>query len=156
MKLYIAILLVQALIATRLMAEPRGDIRRGNEPRGERDSMAFLGELNLSEEQKKQLQALEENGSAGDEDWKEKLKDSKQQLKGALETSDSDEEIWRLFRANQRMRNQIGEDRFRRRLEIRRILTPEQRKESSPRARGSTGRPNPKSGESRRYRKRED
>jgi periplasmic protein CpxP/Spy len=88
-----------------------------------------LKNLNLSEEQRSQIQSLKKgkNGSDGD---RQALRQKRQELETALSNpSASRAELQKIHNELQKLRGEMAERRFNHMMQIREILTPEQRVE---------------------------
>jgi len=92
--------------------------------------MKKVKELDLSEEQKKQLKAIKEKKKARKETKKanrNKIKDLRLQLQAGFKSSKSSSELRSIHKQIKAIHTQLQEERFETLLEIREVLTPEQR-----------------------------
>jgi len=89
---------------------------------------AWLEELNLSPEQQEQLKQIREKNKEGIKKQKQAMKAERRKLQEAFQSDASDATIKAQFNKVQDQRRAFGEARFDQVLEIRKILTPEQRK----------------------------
>ncbi len=95
--------------------------------RGHRGMGKIMKQLDLSKEQKQQLQSLKENHKSSMQSLRDKKKALKNKLETAFSSQASDGELKAIHQELLNAKNEIGSKRFDKVLAIRAILTPEQR-----------------------------
>ncbi|MFT6630551.1 MAG: protein CpxP [Bacteriovoracaceae bacterium] len=124
MKAILSMILLGTLIAPTAFAEGR----KGGKGEGKGFSK-ILKQLDLSDDQKVKLKELRKaKKSAGKSDHGE-LKKLREEMKSKFASSASESEIRALHNKIKTMRHAKGDERFSRVMEIRNILTVEQRKQ---------------------------
>lgn len=96
----------------------------GMSERGER----FFGQLNLSAEQRQQMQALREQHQAQMSPMMTKMQEVRQELHSLMSNNASEAQLQAKHREIQQLMQQMGDLRFAHQLEVRQILTPEQQR----------------------------
>ncbi|MCC0178970.1 Spy/CpxP family protein refolding chaperone [Waterburya agarophytonicola K14] len=97
--------------------------------RGDRGQVMnkLLQQLDLTEEQSQSIETIRSRSQTTAEDLHEQMKAEHQEIKSLL-TSDADtEQIRQQFQETQALHQQLGNNRFETMLEIREVLTSEQR-----------------------------
>jgi periplasmic protein CpxP/Spy len=89
----------------------------------------MIEELGLSQEQISQLKALHESNKSQFREKKKIVREKRDKLSEALRSEASEKVLWELFAQLQSARQAAGQARFTKILEIRKLLTPEQRKQ---------------------------
>lgn len=87
----------------------------------------LIQQLDLSPEQSEQVEAIREESKAAAEDLKEQMRSQHEEMKSLMASDASTEEIRIQYQEGQALRQEIGNNRFETMLEIREVLTPEQR-----------------------------
>ncbi len=91
--------------------------------------LQFLEQLDLTEEQSTQIKAIrQEYLSANDRDYRE-LKQAREEMRSLLSSDASSDRLRQQHQTIQSLSQTLGDNRFEAMLEIREILTPEQRQE---------------------------
>ncbi|HKY63696.1 MAG TPA: Spy/CpxP family protein refolding chaperone [bacterium] len=91
----------------------------------------FVAELGLSEEQKTQIQKVQEQSRSNFEERQKSVQEARASLDQAMDGSATEAVIWERFEALQKLQSEMKREGFRQALAIRQILTPEQRKKFS-------------------------
>lgn len=86
----------------------------------------MMEELNLTDAQKKQMDVLKANKAFGKEDRK-KMKELREKFFAALKGSATDAELTKIHLEMKTMKDKKDESRFKHMLEVRKILTAEQK-----------------------------
>jgi len=100
--------------------------KRGKSDRGQKMER-MLQQLNLTSEQSQQIEAIKERSQTNMEGLREQAKVQKEEMQTLLASDASTEEIREQQQEAQNLRQQLDSNRFETMLEIREILTPEQR-----------------------------
>ena len=88
----------------------------------------WLEELDLSAEQTERIQAIREEAKETMEPLREQLQQEREVLQSQLAgDTATDDQLWTQHQEIQDLHQQMGVERFETMLEIRRVLTPEQR-----------------------------
>ena len=87
----------------------------------------YFQELNLSEEQKAQIQKIYDSNKAGFEKARTALHESKARFEQAMETDANDGAVRKAHQSFESARNEMANLGFEQALAIRKVLTPEQR-----------------------------
>ena len=95
---------------------------------GGHDHQKWVEELDLSAEQQKQLQEIRESYREKMKPKRSEIHEARKKLNDALKTDASEDSLRKQFGELQKMRQDIGSLHFEKILDIREILTPEQRK----------------------------
>ncbi|BAU64007.1 hypothetical protein STA3757_13760 [Stanieria sp. NIES-3757] len=96
--------------------------------RGKKDHMRLFEQLNLTTEQSEQIKTIRENSQAERENLGQELKQAKSQMRSLLASSDASND--QLRQQNQQVQNleqQLRNQKFETMLQMREVLTPEQR-----------------------------
>lgn len=110
-------------------AQPAGDQSGGSfqgRPGGGK-RMQWLQELNLTDEQKTQMKALHDKHRSTMESQKSSMKSAHEAFKSAIESNASDDDLRQKFKTLHDLKSKMAELRFNQMLEIRSILTDEQK-----------------------------
>lgn len=92
--------------------------------------LQFLEQLDLTEEQSTQIKAIrQEYLSANDRDYQE-LKQAREEMHSLLSSDASSDRLRQQHQTIQSLSQTLGDNRFEAMLEIREILTPEQRQQA--------------------------
>jgi Spy/CpxP family protein refolding chaperone len=110
---------------THLLAQRGGGGRQG----GERGPDKFMEQLNLSQAQVQQLKAIRQKYSGQMEPLEEQIRLKAQELSQLMEGTASNDVIRTKHQEMLTLRQKMGTLRFESMLEMRDILTPEQRRE---------------------------
>lgn len=98
-----------------------------NKPRRRQRSQQFQQQLNLSDEQMQQLSAIREKYRPQMERLKQQMQAKGQELSRMMQGNASENDLRRKHQEIINLRQQMGNIRFESMLEMRNILTPEQR-----------------------------
>ena len=101
---------------------------RGKRNRG-RGWERMLQQLDLTSEQTEKIDAIRAESRQEYEALREEMRDSHQQMRSLLSSDASSNELRQQHRAMQRLRQKMSDRRFETMLEIREVLTPEQREQ---------------------------
>ena len=97
-------------------------------------------ELELSDEQSEQIEAIRSESETENEALRQQMQTERQQMRSLLAEETSTEQLQQQHQQLQDLEQQLGDRRFTTMLEIREVLTPEQRAELAelrqPRGRG--------------------
>lgn len=104
----------------------QGPMFRHRRGKGER-MPRILEQLDLTPEQSQQIEAIKEQSQTAAQDIKEQLRTQRQELRSLLAGDTDIEQIREQHQEAQLLRQQLSNDRFETMLEIREILTLEQR-----------------------------
>ena len=116
--------LMTALMLVTGLAHARGGKKFSDGERGEK----FRKELGLSEEQVKQMKALKDKNHDSGKELRQKAKAAKEDLHKAMgNPSATNEELQAKFDTAEQAKNAAHRQRFAHMLEVRKILTEEQR-----------------------------
>ncbi|MEM8721181.1 MAG: Spy/CpxP family protein refolding chaperone [Cyanobacteria bacterium P01_G01_bin.39] len=102
---------------------------QGRGKRGQRMEK-LLQNLDLSDEQSQQVKAIQEQSATTAEDLREQIKAQRQEMQSLFASDANTDEIRSEFQAGQQLRQQLSTNRFEIMLQIREILTPEQREKA--------------------------
>jgi Spy/CpxP family protein refolding chaperone len=91
---------------------------------------AKLKELGLTPEQKEKIQAIRKSGKENMQKLREDAKSAHQKLAEAHKKDASKAELTQLFNTAQEKQQAVAKQRFSQAMEIRDVLTPEQRKKA--------------------------
>ncbi len=86
-----------------------------------------LKQLDLTTEQSEQIKAIKESAQASKENLREQMRAEKQEMRSLFESDASSAELTQQHQKLQALHQQRGENRFQTMLQIREILTSEQR-----------------------------
>ena len=87
----------------------------------------LLSKLDLSAEQTQQIEAIKEQSATATEDLYAQMETQHQEMRSLLASDANVDEIRSEFQASQQLRQQLDTNRFETMLQIREILTPEQK-----------------------------
>lgn len=90
-----------------------------------------MEQLNLSEKQKQQIKAIDDKYATQKKELKEKMKSAHEALRAAFKANASNDDLRAKFKSVQDLKSQKSELRFEKRLEVRAVLTAEQRQKLS-------------------------
>ncbi|MEM9541842.1 MAG: Spy/CpxP family protein refolding chaperone [Cyanobacteria bacterium P01_E01_bin.42] len=119
---------------------PDGD-RGGRGGRG-RGMQRMLEQLNLSDAQQQQIQAIREQAKANSEGLREEMKSAREQMRSLMSGNASESELRQQYQTIENLRDRASDRRFETMLQIREVLTPAQRTqlaEMEPPQRGRRG-----------------
>ena len=108
-------------LAQRMKHGKRGD-------RGQRMEK-LLQQLDLTTEQSEQIKTIQEDSKATAEDLREQMQTQRQEMKDLLASDTNTEQIRAKYQETQSLHQQLGNNRFETMLQIREVLTSEQRAE---------------------------
>ena len=94
---------------------------------GRERGMAWLEQLDLSDEQKAEIKAIHEEAKADTEDLRGEMKEAKEEMKNLFANDASENQLRAQHRVVQSLHQELGTKRFETMLDVRRVLTPEQR-----------------------------
>lgn len=99
-----------------------------NDMRTKKDPMKMFEQLNLSSEQSEQIQTIQDNARTEHENLHEQLRQAKDQLRSLLASSDAtNDQLQQQHQQVQSLKQQLDNQKFETMLQIREVLTPEQR-----------------------------
>lgn len=130
---------LQAQFTAPAIAQEAPNGERGG--RGDR-GMRMLEQLNLSEDQKQQIQAIREQAKADSEQIREQMQSAREQMRSLMGSNASESELRQQHQVMENFRDQKSDRRFATMLQIREVLTPAQRAqlaEMEPPQRGGRG-----------------
>ena len=107
-----------------LMGHPTQIANRGD--RGQKMER-MLQQLNLTDEQSQQIETIKEQSQTAARELKEQLQTQRQEMQTLMKSDAAKEEIREQHQVAQSLRQQLENERFETMLEIRDILTQEQR-----------------------------
>ena len=120
-----AILAALVISFTGQTAHARGPMDRGGKGGGPRQMME---QLDLTPEQRTKLDALRKASRDKISAVKDEMRQSQEKLTQALQSNTSTDELRKLHKKNQELKNKMSDARFDQVLAIRQVLTPEQQK----------------------------
>ncbi|MDJ0648049.1 MAG: Spy/CpxP family protein refolding chaperone [Xenococcaceae cyanobacterium MO_188.B19] len=100
--------------------------QRGRKGRGQRWER-MMEELDLTSAQREEIKDIREKYSSQDPDFKEEIKASRQKMQSLLASDASKSELRRQHQEMQNLRQKMGDRKFEAMLEMREVLTSEQR-----------------------------
>lgn len=103
-----------------------GDSQHGQK-QGSNRRQKWLEELQLTEEQKTQIKDLREKHEAEMESYKSEIKSAQDEFKSSIQSNATDEVLREKFQNVQTLKSKIGTLRFEQMLQIRSLLTEEQK-----------------------------
>jgi Spy/CpxP family protein refolding chaperone len=86
-----------------------------------------IEQLNLTPEQSQQIDAIHEQFRSDNETLYQEMRTNHQEMRSLLASDASEEQLRQQHQKNQSLRQQLGNNRFETMLQVRKILTPEQR-----------------------------
>lgn len=89
----------------------------------------LLQQLDLTSEQSQQIEAIQEQLSSENEALWQQMEDNRQQMETLLSNNASNEELRQRYQQLQSLRQQLSDNRFENMLQVRDVLTPEQREQ---------------------------
>lgn len=89
----------------------------------------LLQQIDLSSEQSQQIEAIQEQFRSENEPLWQEMQANKQQMGNLLSSDASNEELRQQYQQLQSLRQQLSDNRFENMLQVRDVLTPEQRSE---------------------------
>lgn len=104
-----------------------------------RPSPRWLRDLNLTPEQTRQIEAIQEQSRGRVRDRLQNLRQTMDELQGLMGSNATESQLRDRFRQFQDLQRELAEQRFNELLAIRKVLTPEQRQQL--RTRMEAGRP---------------
>ncbi|MGF1588312.1 MAG: Spy/CpxP family protein refolding chaperone [Pleurocapsa sp.] len=87
----------------------------------------LMQQLNLTPEQSEQIKAIKEQSKAENQALMEQMQTSREEMRSLLAGDSSPEQLRDKHQAIQNLHQELGNNRFETILEIREVLTPEQR-----------------------------
>ena len=103
--------------------------RRGKHGDEEKRMTRLLQELDLTTEQSQQIETIQQQSETATKDLKEQMRSQHETMKSLLASDADTEQIREQHQAAQGVRQQLGDNRFETMLQIREVLTREQRAE---------------------------
>lgn len=97
--------------------------------RGDRTMEKLLQQLDLTPEQSQQIDTIRQQSKNASQDLREQMKAQHQEMKALLASDEDGEQIRAEFQETQNLRQQLGNNRLETMLQIREVLTLEQRAE---------------------------
>lgn len=88
-----------------------------------------LEQLDLTPDQQEQVQAIREQARTETEDQRQQLRESRQQLRSLLASDASRDQLQQQHREIQQLHQELASERFEAMLDVREVLTPEQREQ---------------------------
>ena len=85
--------------------------------------------LDLTEEQSTQIEAIQEKYRAANEENYQQLKQAREEMRSLLSSDANPNQLRQQHQEMQSLRQQLGNNRFEAMLEVREVLTPEQRQQ---------------------------
>ena len=103
--------------------------RRKHGRKGNRGSNIdrLMQNIDLSDEQSQQIEAIEEESKAATDEIKQQVRSQHEEMRALMASDASVEEIRSQYQEAQALRQQMSDNRFETMLEIREVLTLEQR-----------------------------
>ncbi|HEY9767545.1 MAG TPA: Spy/CpxP family protein refolding chaperone [Coleofasciculaceae cyanobacterium] len=98
--------------------------KRGSRGRG---MERLMQQLNLTPEQSEQIKAIKEQSKTETQALMQQMQTSRQEMRSLLASDSSPEQLRDRHQAVQNLHQELGTNRFETMLEIREVLTPEQR-----------------------------
>ena len=89
----------------------------------------LLQKLDLTSQQSEQITAIREQFEAENEALYEEMRTNKEEMRSLFTSDASSEQLRQQHNQSQELRQQIGNNRFEMMLQIREVLTPEQREQ---------------------------
>lgn len=86
-------------------------------------------QLDLSPEQSQQIEAIQEESRAAADEIEQQMRSQHEEMKSLMASDASTEEIRTQYQEAQALRQRMSDNRFETMLQIREVLTPEQRSE---------------------------
>lgn len=117
---------LQTQLTSPAIAQEAPNNGRGRGDRGGR-GMQMLEQLNLSETQRQQIQAIREQAKANSEQLREQMQTAREQMRALMASNASESELRQQHQVIENWRDQMSDRRFDTMLQIRQVLTPEQR-----------------------------
>ena len=105
----------------------RNNFHQGKRRGGYGGMKQVLEQLNLTPEQSQQIEAIHERFHSDNETLYQEMRTNHQQLRSLLASDASEEQLRQQHQNIQGLRQQLGNNRFETMLQVREILTPEQR-----------------------------
>ena len=109
------------------IAQQENEGRRGKRGGKRGGFKKVLEQLNLSSEQSTQIEAIHNSKKQESETLREQVKAQKEAMRDLFASDASDSELQQQHQEIQNLKQQIGTNRFEGMLEIRAVLTPEQK-----------------------------
>lgn len=114
----------QEFTTMRKVAQHMKHGKRGN--RGEKMNR-LLQQLDLTSAQSEQIEAIQEQSKTARESLHEQMETQQQKMRSLLDSDATSEQLTQQHQQLQNIRQQFGDNRFETMLQVREILTPEQR-----------------------------
>lgn len=129
----------ESLTTTVKLAQHMKHGKRGNRGEG---MNKILQQLDLTSEQSQQIEAIQEQSKTAGETLHEQMQTQKQQMRSLFDSDATPEQLTQQHQQLQNLRQQFGDNRFETMLQVREILTPEQRAEMAELMSQKVGRKN--------------
>ncbi|MEM7725198.1 MAG: Spy/CpxP family protein refolding chaperone [Cyanobacteria bacterium P01_A01_bin.45] len=120
---------VNASVNSSLIAQAQNNTPGAEGKRGRRgDKMQKMFEqLNLTTEQQEQVKSIREKYKADNQGLRQEMRNAKEQMDNLMAGDASDSQLRQQYQTVRGLKQQLGEKRFEMKLEIREVLTQEQR-----------------------------
>lgn len=121
--------LTQSVVHTAALAQSSAPVEQTT-PKPERSNRGGANkwqQLNLSADQRTQIQKIREQEKTSSESLRQQLRAAAEKQRSLMEGSASDDQLRQQYRETQALRQQMETRRFETMLQIRAVLTPEQR-----------------------------
>lgn len=124
---------------------PVAQLAHGRRRGGYGGIQKLLGQLDLTPEQSQQIDAIQDQFHSDNETLFQEMRTNYQEMRSLLASDASQEQLRQQHQKLQDLRQQLGTNRFETMLQVREILTPEQRTQMAElmeQYRGRRGNPN--------------
>ncbi|MEM7552869.1 MAG: Spy/CpxP family protein refolding chaperone [Cyanobacteria bacterium P01_A01_bin.84] len=108
-------------------AETNSTESEGKRGRGGGKMKKMLEQLNLTTEQQEQIKSIREKYKEGNQGLRQQIREAKKEMQSLMASEASDNDLRAKHKSIQGLKQQMGEKRFDMMLEIRQVLTQEQR-----------------------------
>ncbi|MGK7899272.1 MAG: Spy/CpxP family protein refolding chaperone [Xenococcus sp. (in: cyanobacteria)] len=106
---------------------PETQLAHGRRRGGYGGMQKFLEQLDLTTEQSQKIDAIQEQFQSDNETLFQEMRTNHQEMRSLLASDASDQQLRQQHQKIQDLRQQLGTNRFETMLQVREILTPEQR-----------------------------
>ncbi|WP_299415590.1 Spy/CpxP family protein refolding chaperone [Acaryochloris sp. IP29b_bin.148] len=118
----------ESLFPSYVVAQENSETEQpGKEEKRQQRREQFRQELNLTPEQTEQIDQIREQGSQAKEATREEFRAAREKMQTLMASDASDDELRAQHQVLQDLHQQMGDARFENKLQIRQVLTPEQR-----------------------------
>lgn len=104
-------------------------VKRGDKWGGGREMERLFQQLELSDEQSQQIEAIRNESETESEALRQQIQTNAREMRSLLASDVDTEQLQQQHQQLQDLRQQLGDRRFATMLEVRKVLTPEQRTE---------------------------